>query len=255
MMYPFEFIAIFILVFVLGIVFGSFCNVLIYRIPKGEDFVKTPSHCMSCEKRLRWYELFPIFSYIFLLGRCSSCKTKLSPQYPIIELSNGLLWLLVFYKFGVSLESLLGVFLVSALLVLSVIDIKTKEIPIQTTVFIGVLAVIKTAFDYQNWLDHLLGFLAITVFLILLLFLSKGTAIGGGDVKLMAGCGLYLGIFETLLAFVLACIIGSIIHVVRMRFFGASRVLAMGPYLSVGVLISLLFGQQLIDWYINLLTI
>ncbi len=243
------------LIGLLGIIVGSFLNVCILRIPQKESVVTVPSHCTHCNKRLKWWELIPLFSYLFLGGRCSKCKSKISAQYPIVEATNGLLWLLVFVVLGFTAEALISALLTSALLVLTVIDARTLEIPIQTTVFIAVLGMINTALNLDDIASHLLGFGVITAILLLLLFLSNGRAIGGGDVKLMAGCGLFLGLLPCVFAFITACVIGSIIHVVRIKFFNASRTLAMGPYLSVGVFISLLWGRNIIDWYIALLVI
>ncbi len=235
-----------------GICIGSFLNVLIYRIPKGEGVVVGSSHCMSCGKKLKWYELIPILSYVFLHGKCSKCDTRISLQYPLIEAINGILYMIVFYYFGFTINALTAMFLTSALLALSIIDARTKEIPLPFTIFIGVLGVINLALNYENASNYLLGFIIITAFLMLIVIVSGGTAIGGGDVKLMAGCGLYLGLPLVLFAFFFACIIGSLIHLVRMRFFGASRELAMGPYLSVAVFVALLWGNDIINWYLNL---
>ncbi len=246
-------LTVYIIVFLFGICFGSFLNVCIYRIPKRESVVVGSSHCMSCNKKLRWYELVPIFSYVFLQGKCSKCKTRISPQYPLIEAVNGILYVLVFYTFGFNYNTIIACFLTSALLALSIIDARTKEIPPQFTIFIGVLAIINLVLNNGNWQDYLLGFGVITALLMLLLFLSGGSAIGGGDVKLMAGCGLYLGLANTLFAFFFACIVGSVIHIIRMRFFGAKRELAMGPYLSIGVFCAMLWGESILTWYFNIL--
>ena len=93
-----------ILIFLFGIVIGSFLNVCIYRIPKGEDIVKVNSHCMTCGYQLKWYDLIPIFSYIFLRGKCRKCKTKLSCQYPIVEAVNGFMYVLIFAVNGLNVE-------------------------------------------------------------------------------------------------------------------------------------------------------
>ncbi len=239
----------------LGIVIGSFCNVCILRIPQNESIVTTPSHCTKCNKKLRFWHLVPIFSYVFLRGKCAYCKSKISAQYPIIELINGALYVLLFFMFGLSIQFALGALLSSAFLVLSVIDERTNEIPPQINIFIFVIAVINLLFNLSNLINYILGFAVITGLLLLLFFISKGGAIGGGDVKLMAGCGLLLGFENTILAFVLACVIGSIVHVIRMKFFGKGRVLAMGPYLCIGVFISYLWGENIINWYFALLGI
>ena len=243
-----------LLVFLYGIVIGSFLNVLIYRIPKKENFVTTRSHCMSCGYQLEWYDLVPLFSYIVLGGKCRKCKTKLSVQYPLIEGLNGLLYLFVFWKYQISIESLLYCLLLSALLALSVIDFRTFEIPVGFNVFILLLGVIRVFTDLSNWKLYVIGFFAVSVFLYLLFLVSGGRAIGGGDIKLMAACGLLLGWKLVLFAFIIGCIFGSVIHLLRMKFSGEEHVLAMGPYLSLGVLAALFFGNCFIDWYFGLMS-
>lgn len=244
-------ILLYIIIFLYGIVIGSFLNVLIYRLPKKENIVTTRSHCMNCGYQLKWYDLVPIFSYLVLGGRCRKCKTRISVQYPIIEALNGILYLIVFYKFGMSVDSLLYCLLFSALLTLSVIDFRTYEIPIGINVFILLLGLVRVITDWTNWADYLIGFLAVSVFLYLIYIITHGRGIGGGDVKLMAVCGLVLGWKLILLGFFLGCIIGSICHLIRMKISHADHVLAMGPYLSVGVMIVTLWGNQMINWYLT----
>lgn len=244
-------ILLYIIIFLYGIVIGSFLNVLIYRLPKKENIVTTRSHCMNCGYQLKWYDLVPIFSYLVLGGRCRKCKTRISVQYPIIEALNGCLYLIVFYKFGMSVDSLLYCLLFSALLTLSVIDFRTYEIPIGINVFILLLGLVRVITDWTNWADYLIGFLAVSVFLYLIYIITHGRGIGGGDVKLMAVCGLVLGWKLILLGFFLGCIIGSICHLMRMNLSHADHVLAMGPYLSVGVMIAALWGNQMINWYLT----
>ncbi len=250
-----DFIILFpwVLVALFGLMFGSYCNVCILRIPMGESVVTEPSHCPVCNKRLRWWELFPVFSYLALRGKCSGCHTRISPQYPIIEAANAVLWLLAFSVTGISLDLPLYCGVLSTLLVLSIIDMRTREIPLQTTIFIGVLAAIRFFLNLDMWQTNLLGLLIIPGILLLLLIFSGGAAIGGGDVKLMAGAGLFLGFPLTLLAFILGCGIGSVVHLVRMRFFSAGRDLAMGPYLAVGIAISMLWGDGILQWYLSFL--
>lgn len=245
----------YIVLFLFGIVVGSFLNVCIWRLPKGESIVSVPSHCMSCEGKLRWYDLVPVFSYVLLRGRCRYCKEKISLQYPIIELINGLLWVLVCLIKGFCMTSLVYCLMASALLVLSIIDWRTFEIPIGINIFLGILAAFYTFVDRAFLSNHLIGAVCVSGFLFLLYILTSGRGIGGGDIKLMAVCGLLLGWQKILLAFILGCILGSVIHVIRMRFFGAGRMLALGPYLSAGIFLSALFGEAWMAWYISLLGI
>ena len=242
-------ILLYMMIFLFGIVIGSFLNVCIYRIPKKEDIVKVNSHCMSCNYNLKWYDLVPLFSYIFLGGRCRKCKTKISIQYPIIEGLNGILYVLVVLVNGFTIESLLYCLMFSALVTLSVIDFRTYEIPFGINLFILTLGLIRLALDYRNFLDYLIGFISVSGFLYLLFLLTKGRGIGGGDIKLMAVSGLMLGWKCNILALAIGCIVGSIIHIIRMKVSKEDHVLALGPYLSVGIMIAALWGKTLIQWY------
>lgn len=242
---------LYIIVFLYGITIGSFLNVLIYRLPKKENIVTTRSHCMSCGNQLKWYDLVPLFSYLVLRGKCRKCKAKISVQYPLIEGLNGVLYILVFSVYGISVETLLYCLLSSALLALSVIDLRTYEIPVGFQYFILVLGIARVATDYKNWLLYVIGFFAVSVFLYLIVLISKGAAMGGGDVKLMAVCGLLIGWKMILLSLAVGCILGSVIHLLRMKFSGQEHMLAMGPYLSLGIMISVLWGNQFLTWYLS----
>lgn len=242
-----------ILVFLYGIIIGSFLNVCIYRLPNKENIVTTRSHCMQCGCQLKWYDLIPLFSWLALGGRCRNCKAEISVQYPIIEALNGSFYLLVFSRFGVSIECLLFCLLASALLVLSVIDFRTYEIPFGINVFVAGLGLVRILTDWQNWAEYVIGFFSVSAVLYLLYLLTKGKGIGGGDIKLMAASGLLLGWKCNILAFLLGCIIGSVCHVLRMRITKADHVLALGPYLSIGIFICALWGNDLIAWYMSML--
>lgn len=244
-------IMLYIIIFLYGIAIGSFLNVCIFRIPKQENIVKIRSHCMNCGYQLKWYDLVPVFSYLCLGGKCRSCKQKISVQYPLIELLNGALYCTVFAVYGISVDALLYALLTSALIALSVIDFRTYEIPVGINIFILTLGLIRIVTDYADWLDYAVGFFIVSGFLYIVHLVTKGRGIGGGDIKLMAVAGLLLGWKLILLAFVLGCIIGSVIHVARMKISGQGHMLAFGPYLSVGILISALAGEQMIRWYLS----
>ena len=250
-----EIFVISLVFFLYGIVIGSFLNVCIYRIPKKENIVTVRSHCMECGYQLKWYDLIPLFSWLFLKGKCRKCGSKISAQYPIIEASNGALYVVIFLVKGASVESLLYCLLFSALLALSVIDFRTYEIPVGFNIFIALLGVARVATDYRNWLNYLIGALCVSLFLLLLFLVTHGRAIGGGDIKLMAACGLVLGWRLIILAFFTGCIVGSVVHVIRMKVSNADRVLAMGPYLSIGVAIAALWGNLFLNWYLSFLGI
>lgn len=240
----------YVMVFIYGILTGSFINVCIYRIPKKENIIMTRSHCMHCGYPLKWYDLVPVFSYMVLRGRCRMCRTKIPLQYPIVEVLNGILWLAVFYFNGISISSVLYCALTSALLVLSVIDYRTFEIPIGINIFIFLIGIVRVISDYYNWYHYIIGMIAVSAFLLLVYALTKGGGIGGGDIKLMAAAGLILGWQLIILSFLLGCVIGSVIHLIRMKVSHAEHVLAMGPYLAAGIYIAVLFGNSMIQWYI-----
>ena len=239
--------------FIFGLCIGSFLNVCIYRIPLKQDIVKLPSHCMSCGRQLKWYELIPLFSFLIQGGKCRGCGTKLSVQYPIIELLNGLLYVLIYGIYGLTPQAIIFCLLASVLIVISVIDFRTYEIPLGCNIFILILGIAQVCIDLPHMSKYVIGFFAISLVLYLVWLISKGRAIGGGDIKLLAAAGLLLGWQNIILAFVLGCIIGSVIHVIRMKVQNAERTLAFGPYLSMGVLIAALFGDELISLYLGYL--
>lgn len=244
-------IILYIIIFLYGIVIGSFLNVCICRLPEKENIVKVRSHCMNCGYQLKWYDLVPLFSYLFLGGRCRKCKEKISIQYPLIEGLNGVLYCIVFAEYGLSMEALLYALLFSALITLSVIDFRTYEIPLGINIFILALGLIRIVTDYTNWLDYAIGFLCVSGFLYLIYFLTKGRGIGGGDIKLMAVCGLLIGWKLIILAFCLGCIIGSVVHSVRMKISKEGHLLALGPYLSAGVMLAVVCGEAMISRYLS----
>ena len=243
----------YIIIFIFGITIGSFLNVCIYRIPLGESIVTVPSHCMTCGRKLKWYDMVPVFSWLVLGGKCRNCKSKISVQYPIIEGVNGILYVMICAVNGLEWSSVIYCFMASALLVLSIIDWRTYEIPFGINVFLFVLGVAMTILDRVNLAEHLIGMICVSGLLGIMYLLTGGRAIGGGDIKLMFACGLILGWKLILLAFFLGCIIGSVVHIIRMSVKKAGRMLAMGPYLSAGILLAALWGNAWINWYLSLL--
>lgn len=236
---------------IFGLMIGSFLNVCIFRIPQNETIVTVPSHCTSCGHRLKWYDLFPLFSYLFLGGKCRYCKAKISPQYPLIEFLNMVLWIGV-YALNGGLKPLTVVYCAffSALLVLSVIDLREGIVPDKINAFIFVLGIIALIFDLNNWLSHIIGFFIISVPLLIPLFI-KG--MGGGDLKLYAVAGFLVGWKLTLVSFMLACLIGAvycIFIVIKDKATGKTPVRFV-PFIALGFFIALFWGEAIISWYIN----
>lgn len=246
-------VVFYVLLFIYGIVIGSFVNVLIYRLPKHEDFVKIRSHCMNCGYQLRWFDLIPIVSWVIYGGKCRKCGQKISAQYPLIEALNGILYVLVGLVYGISIDTVLLCLASSILVAISVIDFRTMIIPPGLSIAIWVLGIIRMIFDLINFTTYLVGFAAVSGFLLILYMISKGRWIGGGDIKLMAATGLLIGWKLNILAFFLGCIYGSVIHIIRMKISGKGHVLALGPYLAAGVMTAVLVGKEIIDWYFGML--
>lgn len=243
----------YIVIFIFGITIGSFLNVCIYRIPLHQSIVTVSSHCMTCGRKLKWYDMIPVFSWLLLGGKCRNCKSKISLQYPVIESLNGILYVVICLVNGMDLLSLIYCLMTSALLTLSLIDWRTYEIPPGINAFLFILGVAAAELDRGKLLSHLAGMVCVSGFLGILYLISRGRAIGGGDIKLMFACGLILGWKQIILAFLLGCIIGSVIHLIRIRVQGEGHVLAMGPYLSAGIFLAALWGNAWISWYISLL--
>ena len=160
-------IPFYIIIFLLGIVIGSFLNVCIYRIPKHENITIERSHCMNCGNVLKWYELIPVISFLLQGGKCRNCKVKLSVQYPVIELLSGILYLSVFMVCGFSIKTVPACLLSSVLIVISVIDFRTFEIPIGCNIFIFILGIINLIFDLPHISSYVIGFLAVSTVLFL----------------------------------------------------------------------------------------
>lgn len=243
----------YILIFLIGSIIGSLLNIVIYNILNRKHIKGIKPCCAKCSNKLEWYMLVPIAGYMFSGGKCRKCSEKISIQYPLVEGLNGLLYVLVFGVFNFSVEMMIFCVLSSALIVLTIIDFKTYEIPIGINYCIFGLGIIRVIFDYKNWISYVIGFFAVSILLYLIYRVSKGTAIGGGDVKLMAAAGTVIGWKLIILAFFTGCILGSVIHIIRMKISHENHMLAMGPYLALGIFISMLYGNQIIEWYLGTL--
>ncbi len=254
-------ISIYVLAGVLGLCVGSFLNVVIYRLPEGMSLSKPSSHCTSCGYSLKWYDNIPLLSYIFLGGKCRKCKAKISPRYVAVELVNALLWLACALLFAENnlVYAILSALLASLLICVFFIDLKHLIIFDRFHIFILVLGIVAIFFDeYTVWYDHLIGLVSGTVVMLLVYFLGyllyKKEAMGFGDVKLTAVIGLFLGwqklILSLLIATVLASIILLIIKVVKKK--DRDTEYPFAPFIAVGVIISLLLGELIINSYLSL---
>lgn len=239
------------IVFIYGIVFGSFFNVCTDRIPRHESIVRVRSHCEGCGYALKWYDNIPLLSYIFLKGRCRKCGMKLSPKYPAMEAVTGIIFVVIFAVHGWSVESGIWCLAAGIMLTLSVIDWRTYEIPIGFNYFLLALGLIHLFLYFRDWPEYAIGLVSVSLLLFIIYVVSRGRAIGGGDVKLMAAMGLLLGWKLCIFGFVVGCVSGSLIHILRMKLTKADHVLAMGPYLSFGLFVSMLVGESFVGWYLG----
>jgi len=240
-----------ILIFILGLIIGSFLNVCIYRIPKNISIVCPPSSCGSCGQGLRVLDLIPLISYIFLKGKCRYCNSRISLRYPLVELLTGLIFLLVYYIIGFNLFLIKYLILSSILIVVTFIDLEYKIIPDRIVIFTLVSGIILNIFVKDvSFLSSLIGFF-LGGGVLLIIALVSGGAMGGGDIKFMAALGLYLGYKAMIVALIISFISGGIIGLVLILFKIKSRkdYIPFGPFLALGALISALFYDYIIFWY------
>lgn len=204
-------ITVAVFVFIFGAVIGSFLNVVVYRTPIHESIVKGSSHCMTCGHQIKWYDLFPIFSWLILGGKCRNCKAKISPRYMIIETLTGAAFLISYLVLGFSVKFAFSVVLFAILVVLSCIDIDHFEIPYWCSITIGVLGVLSffliTDVPYY---ERLISLGVIGVLFIVLVLLG---GMGGGDLQLMAGASLLLG-YSIFPALGVGLVLGSVYGII-----------------------------------------
>ncbi|MGO0123277.1 prepilin peptidase [Desulfothermobacter acidiphilus] len=244
-----------LLALLLGAVLGSFLNVLIYRLPRGEGVALGRSRCPSCGEALRWYDLVPVLSFLLLRGRCRYCSAPISWRYPLVELLSAGLALAVVWRWGWGMMALRNYFFLACLLVASFIDLEHYIIP--NRLVLGAL-VGAVPLDYMardpGLVPALLGALSAGGFLFFLALVSRG-GMGGGDIKLAAVSGLFLGWPLALLGTFLGCLIagvwGIILLVTRRK--GRKDHIPFGPFLSAGLLIALFWGRGIWQWYASLL--
>lgn len=267
--------------FIFGLIIGSFLNVVIIRLNTERSFGGR-SACMTCQSQLRWYELIPVFSFLGLLGRCRTCKTKISIQYPLVELATGIIFSTLFFKFqdifflntlSFSLTYAYYVATFSLLLVIAVYDLRHKIIPDALSLIFGILAFIGLFFFSNSGVaNNSLGFSVFSLHLPLIwdflsgilialpfyLFwlVSKGTWMGLGDAKLSIGLGWLLGISQALSGVVIAFWVGAIVGITLVIFskkYGMKSEIPFAPYLVLGAFLAFIFGLHLfgISFYLG----
>lgn len=248
---------LYIFVFIIGSCFGSFLNVLIYRVPKGENFAKGRSHCPQCGKTLHFYDMIPVLSWFILKGKCRDCKCKISFRYPLVELIGGLVALACVWRFDFSIQAIIDFFSISILIAISFVDWDTMEIPNGFTLCLIVPGILSLLFlDDVLWYERIIGFFAVSLPMLLISMIVAG-AFGGGDIKLMAVCGFLLGWKNILVAFFIGLLTGGIyaIFLLASKKSGAKEHFAFGPFLSLGIAIAMLWGSDLVQLYLGMFLI
>lgn len=247
---------------ILGFIIGSFLNVCIYRIPKGESINYPPSHCQHCKHRLSIFDLIPVVSWLLLRGKCCYCGEKISPRYMGIELLNGLGYGLAIVYFGLSIEGIMACGLISVVIVLTFIDIDHMLLPTGVTLVGCVIALLgkgALSYVYQDWgylvsgiLGGLLGYGIFAGLFYACLWLLKKEGMGYGDVEYLGMLGLFTSPACVILILLISSIIGAIYGLILYGIHKESNPFPFGPFLSVGGLMAFFFGEQLIQWYFGL---
>lgn len=237
-------------VFFTGAVIGSFLNVVICRLPAGQSLLYPPSHCPVCLNSLRFYDLVPIFSYLFLKGKCRYCSSSVSWQYPAVELLTGFLFVLAVIKYGLTWSALRAMVLFALAVPVAVIDWRHKVIPDKLNLTGFVLALPLLFESREILLSGAWGFLAGGGLLWGVALLSRG-GMGGGDIKLAAVLGLLLGWKQLLVALFLAFAAGSIIGaaMLLLKKVRLKEAIPFGPYLALGAVCAALSGDRIVMWY------
>ena len=251
--------------FLFGAIVGSFLNVCILRIPKGESVVHPGSRCPNCKAAIAFYDNIPLLSYLILRGRCRACRKKISPRYFVVELLTASLTLALFYKFGLGPAFLTSFIFVAALIVISFIDLDAMIIPDVISlsgIVLGLLfsivgrTVLEDPFEvFPSPLSSLIGLVVGGGFLLAVGWIyeifTKVEGMGGGDIKLFAMIGAFLGWQSLLATLLLASLGGSVIGLTVMLVKGVGRrhPIPFGPFLCLGALLYLFFGKELAAFF------
>ena len=244
---------IFTLFFILGIIFGSFFNVVGLRMPQNISFVHGHSSCPSCKKQLQWYELIPILSYVIQRGKCTRCHYSLSPIYPFIEFATGCLFTYSYVHIGLTPSLLPTLLFISFLMIVVVTDITYMIIPNKLLLFFLPLFVfIQIIYPLEPFYDAVLGAVVGFLLIALIIIISRG-GMGAGDMKLFGVIGIMLGLQHVLLSFFIAVCVGGLIGaylLIGKKKERKSQV-PFGPFLVLGTMISYFYGDALIKFYVS----
>jgi len=250
-----------VLIFIFGLIFGSFLNVCIYRMPRDQSIVWPGSACTACKKPIAWYDNIPLLSYAILRGKCRHCSAAISMQYPLVELLGGIACVAAWNQGMDYPYAIMANVILLSLIVITFIDIEHQIIPDEITLS-GIVIGLVFSTIYPGWhgvsghgqgvLYSLLGILTGGGFLLLTAVIAekllKKEAMGGGDIKLLGAVGALFGWKGALMTLFAGSMVGSFVAVFLKIFFKQDRI-PFGPYLAVGVIITLLWGEKIISWY------
>jgi leader peptidase (prepilin peptidase)/N-methyltransferase len=247
----------FVLVAVLGLSVGSFLNVCIHRLPRGESILTPPSRCPECGRLIRWYENVPVVSYLALGGRCRGCRGRISPMYPLVEIATAVIFVLHFWRFGWQPLLAPRLTFAAALITLFVTDLRQMILPNAITIP-GIVAGFLFALVLPpGWHDSLAGIviggLVPTAILYFYLWIRRVEGMGGGDIKLLAMVGAFLGSKLVLLTIVLSSFLGSIVGLLLMvtRRGTLESKLPFGTFIAIAAIAVSLWGEAIVGWYLS----
>jgi leader peptidase (prepilin peptidase)/N-methyltransferase len=247
-----------IVLFVFGAILGSFLNVLIYRVPRGESVVRPPSACPACGTRIRFWDNVPLVSYLVLRGRCRDCRARISPRYFVVELAAALIPLVLYLKFGLGREIAVYWPLSYVLLFLSFVDLDYRILPDKVTlpgIVVGLIVAPLTGLT--TFPESLIGVLAAGGALYLIAL--AGTAVfgkesmGGGDIKLAAMLGAFLGWRGAIVFLFVAFLVGAVVGVVALavRRSEGDHTIPFGPFIALGAFITIVWSDAIVRWYLS----
>jgi leader peptidase (prepilin peptidase)/N-methyltransferase len=244
-----------LIIFVFGLILGSFFNVVGLRVPKGESVIYPASHCPKCQKRLRASDLIPVVSYLINRGRCKYCRANISILYPLGELLTALLFVWISNLFGFSWGTVVGLILVSLSVIVTISDLTYMLIPNKVLlIFLGIITILRFIYHPDPFWNYLFGAAAGGGILLLIALLSRG-GMGMGDVKLFFLFGAVIGFPHILVALFLSSLLGSIIglFLLLLKVVHRKQGIPFGPFLAAGTMIAYAYGDQILAWYATLL--
>ena len=247
-----------ILLFILGLIVGSFSNVCIYRIPRNESIIYPASHCPKCRTKIKPIDNIPLLSYILLKGRCRNCGSKIFIQYPVVEFLTGLIYVIIYLIYGLSVQSLICIILSSALIIIAFIDLNEEIVP-DVISLPGIITGLTLSFfvPYLSFINSALGVVVgggiILIIGLVGLVIFKKEAMGGGDIKLAAMIGAFLGwryiIISLFFGFFLGALAG--IFLIMSKIKSKEDAVPFGPFIILGSFIALLWGKNILSWYLG----